>query len=322
MEKAIKKSAQTARTWLQQNNFPYSDQITLAPSNKTFPEGGHYAIEIPVVNNLEILQHITRLLRSKGIKKAIFGETHGAFLLSDSEIKDMLSLCFEERWGMFFSIGPRPEYDRKAVFYRTEFGASQGRRLNNHDAMAYAVEEVFRLTTLGCRGIIVYDLGLLRILNSIREKGAIPKKVMFAASTHCMISNAITAQIYAENGADQLVILHDLDLPVIQEMRRILPNSVALSLPIDSYFAKGGFIRYYEIAEIIQIAAPIFIKLGGSAQTHPSELPDLSILKRRVDRVLIGLEHLNKVDVLLSELSDASPYWCVPEMKITTSVEV
>lgn len=222
---------------------------------------------------------------------------------------------------MVFSTGPRPEYDRKSSFYRSDFGLEQGRRLNNNDAIAYTIEEVFKLTELGCRGIVVYDIGVLTILKDLRAKKVIPSDVLFIASTHCMVTNPLIASVYANNGADQLVVLHDVGLPVLQEMRRLLPSSVLLCLPIDVYSAKGGFIHYCEIPEIVQIASPILLKLGASAQQHPYEEVNDNVVKKRIERILVGLQCLHHSNLAISEISENSKYWCVPIVSAVSSSE-
>src|SRR5262249_30811610 len=159
------------------------------------------------------------MLRAEGLPVTRFNETLGAFLLSDSEVHDMLDLCRESGVGMVFALGPRPEYDRKAAFYRGGFGASQGRRINNNDAMAQSAEEAIRLTDMACRGLIAYDLGFIRMLSEMRKAGVLPADLMIKASSHCIVSNPLTARVYYENGANSVTTMHDLGLAVLQEMR-------------------------------------------------------------------------------------------------------
>ncbi|AIT62851.1 U32 family peptidase [Coxiella burnetii] len=314
MDNHIIRSAARARKWLQTHSYPYSDEIPLTPSLKEVEGGGHYALEIPAVTSLEMVETIIRLLKAAGIEKAVLGETHGSFLLTDSEIKEMLSCCAEAGFGMIFSPGPRPEYYRKATFYRSQFGIEQGRRLNNNDAIACTVEDVFKLTDFGCRGIVIYDLGILKILNEMRTKQVLPNDLILVASTHCTISNSVTASVFANLGADQIVALHDVGLSVLQDMRRLLPSSVTLSVPIDTYETKGGFIRYYEIPEILQIASPVFLKLGASAQAHPYNPVSEGMLKKRIERVVLGVEQLKKSNLAVKEMSPISKRWCLPQI--------
>lgn len=123
---AVTRGASKARRYLMDNGLPYSDEIELKPSGAEFADGGHYGVEIPVVNSFKVLDATLSLLQAEGLPVTRFNETLGAMLLSDSEVEDMLELCRVNGVGMLFALGPRPEYDRKAAFYRGGFGASQG----------------------------------------------------------------------------------------------------------------------------------------------------------------------------------------------------
>ena len=307
----IVRGASRARTWLRVNELPYSDEIELEASGREFADGGQYGVEVPVVNNFKVLEATLNLLRSEGLPVTRFNETLGAFLLADSEVRDMLDLCRENNVGMLFALGPRPEYDRKAAFYRGGFGASQGRRVNNNDALAVAAEEALRLTEMGCRGLIAYDLGVIRMLNEMRKAGILPAETMIKVSSHCIISNPLTAQVYYENGANSVTTIHDLGLPVLQEMRRLSPE-LTIDLPTDVYGSKGGFIRFYEVPELVQLCSPIFLKIGASAQSHPHDPVNEHTIRQRVQRVALCLEHLNRSGAEFKYIDDLSPQRCVP----------
>ncbi|MFI7122083.1 peptidase [Amycolatopsis sp. NPDC049868] len=307
----ITRGAGRARRWLEDNGLPHSDEIPLRASGSAFDEGGEYGVEIPVVNNFRVLEATLRLLREEGLPVTRFNETLGAFLLSDAEVADMLALCRESDVGMVFALGPRPEYDRKAAFYRGGFGASQGRRVNNNDALAQSAEEALRLAELGCRGLIAYDLGVIRMLSNMRQAGTLPADLMIKSSSHCIVSNPLTAQVYAETGANSVTVIHDVGLPVLQEMRRLAPR-LTIDVPTDVYGSKGGFIRFYEVAELVQICAPMMLKIGASAQSHPHDPVNENTIRQRVQRVALCLEFLKKSDVEAKYISDLSPQRCVP----------
>lgn len=311
MDSGLTRGASRARTWLRDHGLPYSDEIELEPSGVEFADGGHYGVEIPVVNNFEVLDATLGMLKAEGLPVTRFNETLGAFLLSDAEVADMLALCRENGVGMLFALGPRPEYDRKAAFYRGGFGASQGRRVNNNDAMAQSAEEALRLTEMGCRGLIAYDLGVIRMLDEMRTAGALPADLMIKVSSHCIISNPLTAKAYAENGANSVTTIHDLGLPVLQDMRKAAPD-LCIDLPTDVYGSKGGFIRFYEVPELVQICAPMMLKIGASAQSHPHDPVNENTVRRRVQRVGLALDYLRKSGIEAKYISELSPHRCLP----------
>lgn len=71
----------------------------------------------------------------------------------------------------------------------------------------------------------------------------------------------------------------------------------AIDIPIDIHTenpkSTGGFIRHYEVPEMIRVAAPIYLKTGGSvAKTHSwdsttddakQRAKQVSLVKRMID---------------------------------------
>lgn len=309
--RVVTRGASRARQWLQDNDLPYSDEIPLEASGREFDAGGHYGVEVPVVNSYRVLEATLELIHQQGLPVTRFNETLGAFLLSDAEVADMLALCRESGVGMVFALGPRPEYDRKAAFYRGGFGASQGRRVNNNDAIAQSAEEAIRLTELGCRGLIAYDLGIIRLLSDMKAAGLLPADLVIKASSHCIVSNPLTARVYAENGATNVTTTHDLGLAVLQDMRKGSPELV-IDLPTDVYGSKGGFIRFYEVPELVQICSPMMLKIGASAQSHPHDPVNENTIRQRVQRIALCLEYLEKSGTEVKYIGELSPQRCLP----------
>ena len=301
----VSRGAARARDWLRGKGLPYSDEIPLRVSGAEFEAGGHYGIEVPVVNTFEVLERTLALCKEEGLPVTRVDETLGAFLLSDGEVSDMVSLARESGVGILFAMAPRPEYDRKAAFYRGGFGHSQGRRVNNNDALAVSVEEALRLTELGARGLIAYDLGVIRLLHRLKQDGMIPEETLIKSSSHCIVSNPMTAQVYGENGVTSITTQHDLGLPVIQDIRALIPDLV-MDIPTDVYGSKGGFIRFYEIPELIQIASPIMLKVGASAQSHPSDPVSGSIIEQRVQRIALAVEFIRKSGLDVTYIDEKS----------------
>ena len=274
----VLRTASRARKVLKSLELPDCNNVHLKRSSKTFDQGGHYGVELPAINTLRQMEATIAALKSEGVYCTRFNETHGSHLLSDAEISDMLQICNENSYGVLFGIGPRPEYDVNSSFYRTKFGLEMGRQLNNNEIFAQALDEVFRLCDLGVRGIIVYDIGLMRIVSELRATGKLPSGLVIKTSSHCMVTNAPIAKIFEDNGADSITTAHDLSISMLQSIREYTTDLV-LDIPTDVYLTKGGFIRWFELAEFVQVASPVFLKMGASVQTDPYEAvkPEASI---------------------------------------------
>jgi len=120
-----------------------------------------------------------------------------------------------------------------------------------------------------------------------------------------------TARLNAENGATNVTTMHDLGLAVLQDMRALSPDLV-IDLPTDVYGTKGGFIRFYEVPELVQICSPMMLKIGASAQSHPHDPVNENTIRQRVQRIALCLDFLRKGDTEAKYIDDASPQRCVP----------
>ena len=87
-------------------------------------------------------------------------------------------------------------------------------------------------------------------------------------------------------GADSINPVRDIQLQMLAAMRQ------AVDCPIDIHTenpkSTGGFIRHYEVPEMIRIAAPIYLKTGGSvAATHSWDSTEDDARKRAKQCALV-----------------------------------
>jgi len=76
----------------------------------------------------------------------------------------------------------------------------------------------------------------------------------------------------------------------------------------------GGFFRHYEIAEIVRICAPVYLKFGlrNAPNIYPSgthlEATAIALTKERVRRAKLGIDMLHRLDpdAVMSPLSNAA----------------
>jgi hypothetical protein len=77
-----------------------------------------------------------------------------------------------------------------------------------------------------------------------------------------------------------------------------MPLDIYIEVPDDI----GGFIRHYEIAEIVRVAAPVYLKFGlrNAPNIYPSgshlESTAISLTRERVRRARIGIDLLNRLN--------------------------
>lgn len=234
-------------------------------SDKRFGDGGQYRFEVPGIQSPKTM----KALLEESLKNNIFihrvTQTKGIMLLTDDEITEMVNLAIDYGCELFLSVGPRATYDTSATVHTKE-GSRIGYRLRGYDNLVYAIEDVKRACRLGVRGILLYDEGLLWVLNRMRKEGEIPKNTHFKLSAHAGHSNPASAKLLEEQGLDSLNPVRDLQIPMIAAIRNAV--DMAIDLHTENPKSTGGFIRHYEVPKFIDVAAPIYLKTGGSVAAN------------------------------------------------------
>ena len=197
----------------------------------------------------------------------------------------MVELANEWEVELVLSIGPRATTDTSASVH-TEEGQRMGYRLRGQEQIIRAIEDVKRASRLGCRSFLVYDEGCLWALHEFRKAAEIPIDCRFKVSAHTGHGNPCSAKLLEGIGADSVNPVRDIQLQMLASMRK------AIDIPIDIHTenpkSSGGFIRHYEVPEMIRIASPIYLKTGGSvARTHSWDSTSDDAKKRAKQIVLV-----------------------------------
>ncbi len=250
------------RDFLVKLGLPSGDAFDLPSSEKRFADGASYRIEVPTINTAKAMRALVETADKNGVVINRVDETYGAFRHTASEINEYRSIARD--WGLEvnLSVGPRAPYDTGATV-QTSQGIRIGYRLRGMEQIVRAIEDVKRVVDLGIRGILVYDEGLLWVLNEMRQAGELPSELHFKVSAHCGHANPAALRVLVKNGADSINPVRDLQLPMIAALRQAV--DVPLDVHTDNPPASGGFIRVYEAPEMVRIAAPIHLKTGNSA---------------------------------------------------------
>ena len=236
-------------------------------SSKNFEDGGQYRIEVPGIQGPSALESLLNACNDYDLTIHRATQTKGIMFLLDDEISAMVNLANEAKIQLFLAVGPRAPYDTSATV-QTEEGKRIGYRLRGYKNLLYAIEDVKRAVDLGVRGILLYDEGLLFALSKMRENGELPKDLKFKLSAHAGCSNPASAKLFESIGLDSLNPVRDLQIPMLASLRD------AIDIPIDIHTenpkSTGGFIRHYEVPEMIKVASPVYLKTGGSVAKHHS----------------------------------------------------
>lgn len=283
-------SMDRTREFLKSIGLPGGDAYQLPTSEKRFEDGGQYRFEVPGIQGPNVMEALLEEMSRLGIELHRVTQTKGIMMLTDNEIMQMVELAKQAKAELILAIGPRATTDTSASVH-TEEGKRIGYRLRGQEQIVRAVEEVKRGAALGCRGFMVYDEGCLWLLNEMRKAGEIPADCHFKISAHCGHGNPCSCKLLETLGADSINPVRDYQLPMLGAMRQ------AVDIPLDCHTenpkSSGGFIRHYEAPEIVRIAAPVYLKTGGSvAKTHSwdttvadakQRAKQVSLVKRMID---------------------------------------
>ena len=260
-------------------------------SQKRFNDGGQYRFEVPGIQSPKTMNALLK----ESVKQNIFihrvTQTKGIMMLADEEISEMVDLAKDYGCELFLSVGPRATYDTSATVHTKE-GSRIGYRLRGYDNLVYAIEDVKRAAEIGVRGILLYDEGLLYVLNHMRNEGEIPENIHFKLSAHTGHSNPAAAKLLQSYGLNSLNPVRDLQIPMIASIRDACDMS--LDLHTENPKSTGGFIRHYEVPDFIRVAAPVYLKTGGSVAANHNwdttekeaiaRIKQVKLVKRMINR--------------------------------------
>ena len=275
------------RDFLTQHNLPAGDLYSLPTSEKRFPDGAQYRIEIPSVEGANALEAVLDEAHKRGVTVHRVSQGSGIMMLTDDEISRIVQLGQQAGIEVSLFVGPRAAWSTSAQIWASA-GKNLGARLVGMDEVVYATEDVKRAAALGIRSILVADEGQLWLVNEMKRAGELPSDLVVKISVQMGAANPISVKLVEQLGAGTYNIPTDLSLPQIAAIRSVIdiPLDIYVEVPDDF----GGFIRHYEVPELIRIASPMYVKLGvrNSPNIYPTgmhiETVAVNLARERVHR--------------------------------------
>lgn len=262
----MKTSMDETRAFLQELNLPTGDDYSLQTSNKRFSDGGQFRFEVPGIQGPGAMKALLEALDGYGVYIHRVTQTKGIMFLTNEEIEQMVALAKQWQVELVLSIGPRATTDTSASVNTSE-GQRMGYRLRGQEQIVRAIEEIKRASKLGCRSFLVYDEGCLWVLNEFRKAGKIPADCKFKVSAHTGWGNPCAGKVLESLGANSVNPVRDIQLPMIAAIRQTI--DIPVDIHTENPASSGGFVRHYEVPEMIRVGAPLYLKTGGSvAKTH------------------------------------------------------
>jgi hypothetical protein len=287
-----------------------------APAALRFPDGAHFRIEIPSVEGPEVLRAVVDQAAKEGVTVNRVSQGSGAMLLSAGELDEMARMAAEHGIEVSLFVGPREEWDVGGLAQSGE-GPSRSGLIRGVRQLRYAIDDVLRGVDHGIRGFLVADTGLLELLAEMQACGEIPASVIWKVSAMLAPANPLTVRQLERLGASTINVPSDATLGQLAEMR------AATTVPIDLYVeapsAMGGVVRGQEAADLVSVAAPMYVKFGlrNSRLLYPSGLhlveEAIMIAREKVHRAGVALEWMRRSGLDLVQSGPGAAGLGVPE---------
>src|SRR5579863_7899023 len=287
-----------AQTLLQKLGLPEGDCYELPSSTQTFPDGAHYRVEIPSVEGPAAFGAVIEASQASSIPLHRVSQGSGIMLLSDAEIREMVQLGQQHGIEVCLFVGPRAPWEGTAQAL-TPDGKHFGWRQTGMDQLVYAFRDVERAVKLGMRSVLVADEGLLWLIDQARQQNMLPRELVVKASALLGAANPLGIKLLVDNGLNTINVASDISLPRLAALRQVI--SIPVDLYIESPDGLGGFTRYHEIAEIVRVAAPVYLKFGlrNAPNIYPSgvHLEQIAVqtARERVHRAALGIAMLTRL---------------------------
>jgi hypothetical protein len=252
------------RKFMENQGVPGRDLYELPASDRTFPDGAHYRMEIAGVERASTMKAlIEEAAKRKVPVHRVIATVGGSTYCDFNELKDMAKMASDAGLEVIMTVGHRKGWDAGAKELSTSEGAMQGFRLRGSDHISYWIADMMRCIDAGFRGFLVYDEGVLLLVNRLRGDGLIPKETLFKFSVFGGCCSPAGARVIESMGADTMNPSSDVSLPILAAIRR------AVHIPLDVYIlivdSFGGMFRAYEAPEIARIASPCYFKFEPGA---------------------------------------------------------
>jgi len=267
-------------------------------SDARFADGLRYRFEIPSVEGPRVLAAVLEEAERRSVPIRRVSQGSGVMMLTDGEIREMSALGSDAGVEVSLFLGPRGAWDTGGQSLAT---AAAGGVARGRAGIEDSIAEVRRGLALGIRSFLVADLGVLGELGELRRRGELPASLVLKTSVLLPCGNPATARTLEGLGATTINVATDLSAMELGELR------TACTAPLDVYVEvpddQGGFVRYYEVPEIVRLAAPVYVKLGlrNAPNIYPSglHLEDLA--------VKLGRERVRRAELVLRLLAEQAP---------------
>lgn len=282
-----------ARALLTERGF--APAVDAASSTLRFDDGAAYKVEIPSCEGPRVMAAVLDEAAQRDVTVHRVSQGSGVMMLTDAEISEMVELGAAHDVEVCLFLGPRAAWD---IGGQAKVSAAVGGVARGNEMVAASLCDAFRAVQLGVNSLLVGDLGVLELLGDLKKDGSLPADLVLKTSVLMPLANAPTAAMYERAGATSLNVSTDLPIPVLSEIRAVT------TVPIDMYVEvpddQGGHVRFYDVPEVVRVAAPVYLKLG--VRNAPNIYP--AGLHLAATAEALGRERVRRASLVLRLLAE------------------
>ncbi|RJX32490.1 MAG: hypothetical protein C4525_10440 [Desulfarculus sp.] len=254
------KSLEQIRSFMAGLGIPGRDAWELPSSPLTFPDGAHWRLEIAGLERASTMEALlAEADRRQVVVHRVIAAVGGSTYCDFAELKAMAQMARQAGVEVIMTVGQRKGWDAGARELATPEGGMQGWRLRGSDQISYWLADLMRAAEAGFRGFLVYDEGVLLILDQMRREGFLPPETIFKFSVFGGYCNAAGAKVLQSLGVNTMNPSSDVSLPILAGIRQAVDMTLDVYVSIVDSF--GGMFRAYEAPEIARVAAPCYFKI-------------------------------------------------------------
>ena len=267
-------------------------------SEARFADGLRYRIEIPSVEGPAVMRAVLEEAAARDVPVRRVSQGSGVMMLTDIELDELAQLGATHGVEVSLFIGPRGAWDTGGQSFAA---AAVGGIARGSGGVEQCVAEVRRGLAHGIRSYLVADVGVLATLGAMRTGGELPADLVLKTSVLLPCANPETARALEALGATTINVATDLSAAELGELRQACaaPLDVYVEVPDD----QGGFVRFYDVPDLIRAASPMYVKLGlrNAPNIYPAglHLQDLA--------VKLGRERVRRAELVLRLLAERAP---------------
>ncbi len=287
----------STRDFLRSIGLPPGDLNELPGSEKRFPDGAQYRVEIPSTEGPRCLDAVLEEAERLGVRVHRVSQGSGVFLHMDDELDEMARAGAGA--GVEISLFARPNAGWGiSATARSPAGAAVAPAAHGQEQVVACLDDVRRAADHGFRSVLIADLGVLSAFTALKVAGELPVDMQAKISVMLPAANPASARVLEQLGAATINLPTDLSLAQIAAIR------AAVDCPLDVYVEApdnlGGFVRLHEIPELIRVASPVYVKFGlrNAPDVYPAgthlESTTVALSRERVRRARLGLDLLDR----------------------------